>query len=505
MWVAASGVRFENIAVNGSLNLANARQCTVRNVSIIGAGNILATSNCWQCLFENIDLTQGSTSVAASASGGDYNIYKDFQFADGRGTFDILDTEQYPTLIGCKGDDTVSANVTYDLQGTRTTPVSMSACEGRFAATNEDFVITEVGRLVRQPEGLGTLEFDDDATRAATGPLALTGAAAAFDGATPQVIVDSVNERLIRAGDTMTGLLTMGANIVTDGTARSMGSIAGAATVRFDFGANILNVLGLATFQATATFDVDAIFKAAVLPYATAVQDLGSPTKRWNAVLYNLDVFNEVTTNLRPNVTGQDLGTAGSRWDLFAQQLDVGGTVDSSLEPTADGQDLGNVSEGWDLYARQVHYSAGQTIKIPISIYGPGAAVGGSSWTGISGAAASGGGIRGDTDEGQWHLPIFGLRDGDQIIAWNLMIYQTSAGGGATATGRLWRVDNGTDTLLSTATCLDNYGGPGWVSFGASGLSETITGFDSYYLRFEPDIVGSVIVFKHAEITVIRP
>ena len=243
-----------------------------------------------------------------------------------------------------------------------------------------------------------------------------------------------------------------------------------------------------------------------LIPDATATRDLGSPTRRWNAVLYDLDVSNDVSSNLKPNTPGQDLGIAGAnRWNLFAINIDVSGLVTGDVIPAVDGQDLGDGTKGWDVYAKTVHYSSTQTIKIPISIYGPGAAVGGSSWTGISGAASSGSGIRGNTLNGKWHLPIFGLRDGDQIVGWQLMIYQTSAGGGATVTGRLQRVDNGTDTQLSTATCLDNYGGSGWVSFGATGLSETITGFDSYFLELEPDVAGSVIVFKHAEIQVVRP
>jgi len=165
-----SGGRIENITIRGTLNTIRCHRYTFRNISIIGAASQLISSKNRECLFENIDMTQSASAGAAVlAEEGQDNTYKDMRFADGRGHFEIDHLENYPTLIGCRGDDTNPANDTYSLTGARTTEVAVVSCEGRFAATNIDSVVSNVGKLVRAPEGLGAIQFEDDNTMAGAG------------------------------------------------------------------------------------------------------------------------------------------------------------------------------------------------------------------------------------------------------------------------------------------------------------------------------------------------
>ena len=91
----------------------------------------------------------------------------------------------------------------------------MAACAGRVDGDVGN-VVTHVGKVITSVTGrsapAGAMQFQDENTllyQAGT-PLDLTAPSAAgaqFNGATPKIIVPSVNERLLRAGDAMTGEL----------------------------------------------------------------------------------------------------------------------------------------------------------------------------------------------------------------------------------------------------------------------------------------------------------
>jgi hypothetical protein len=310
--LAATGSRLENVTLLGTLSVRGCRQCSIRNITIKGASSLLNSTSNHGCIFDGVDMTAASSGgTGANIDDGQYNTYKGFRMADDRARFDLAHTELYPTLIDCKGDNTNPAADVYRFSGTRVDPVSMIGCEGRVDTTSEDFVITDVGKLLRVPEGLGTMKLEDDLTRAASGPLELTGAAAAFDGATPQVIVDSVNERVRAAGDSMSG------NLTTDGTTRTLGA-AGVAGNRFNAYANILDVLGAATLKDRTTLGQDllgSIANAGVARVAAAASVFAGVeyTLMWESVPAGQRGY-----RLYISATGSVIETVNAKWNNTA-------------------------------------------------------------------------------------------------------------------------------------------------------------------------------------------
>jgi len=243
--IVASNISLENIAILGNLTVDRCRQCVFRNISLISDTAVISSNLTYQSLFDNVDLTQAAASGSALvASNGEYNTYQGIRLSDTRGLIEIADSEQHPTLIACKGDESNSALAIYDLTGTRTTPAKVIGCEGRFAATNLDWIVSNIGSVVRSGEGLGAMRLEDDGTRAAggDGAISLTGVSGNFNGSSPGALTDSVNERIKAAGDTMSGNLVMGASIVTDGTKRTLGGSSGNDTDKFDIHADDIHI-----------------------------------------------------------------------------------------------------------------------------------------------------------------------------------------------------------------------------------------------------------------------
>lgn len=374
--LAATNVSIENVTILGDLTVTLARQCTVKNVALIGATALFTSSSNWQCIFDGIDLTQAaSAGSAALATDGEYNTYQGFRFSDTRGIFAITHTEDYPVLVGCRGDNTTPANTTYSFTGARTNSATILGCEGRFAATNLDFLSTDVGKIVRAPEGLGALSFEDDGTRASSGDLLLTGAAAAFDGATPQIIVDSVNERLKKAGDTMSGaltlsaLLTIAANVATNGATQDLGAITTDLT-RFNVFAKLLNVSGGATFSGRVS--LDDFIDTDANPLAASGQALGALARRWELFANAIDAVSLLLSGdaTPAAASGQALGSLANRWELFANAIDaasltLSGDVLSVLTPAAANQDFGTDAKGFRVHATEVVLTTTHELRLP--------------------------------------------------------------------------------------------------------------------------------------------
>jgi hypothetical protein len=161
----ATGGRIENVSIEGNLILVRCYQSIFKNISLIASTSVLSTTANYYCEFENFNLLEGTTANVVSVNGGDRNTYKDFRFSDIRGVFNIGVTEQNPTLIGCSGDDSNPASEVYNVATPRTTPLSMIACEGLVdpnTDANALFIVTNVGKVIRQPEGLGGISFEDD-------------------------------------------------------------------------------------------------------------------------------------------------------------------------------------------------------------------------------------------------------------------------------------------------------------------------------------------------------
>lgn len=94
-----------------------------------------------------------------------------------------------------------------------------------------------------------------------------------------------------------------------------------------------------------------------LLPDATASnRTLGNAGAKWDAVLETLGV-DLVSSNVVPTASGLDLGSAGSRWDVFAQAIDLTGNVTPAagtrwagdfIADTDATQDLGSAAVKWD-------------------------------------------------------------------------------------------------------------------------------------------------------------
>lgn len=208
----ASGIRLENLTILQTalsfitVGIFYAYRPMLRNIAIEGpTSNAIILQNCIEALVDGVDLTRVVNTDA------DTSMYLDIctgpmirgaKFADGKGRLHIEDTSQDVHLVGCSSDGANSTKVIYDILGTRTTPVFMSSCEGRVSGSPASlaFLITNVGRRIRQPEGGGQLEFEDDNTRASTivddGIKLSSVSQKEFNSVTKDVITGAVNERV---------------------------------------------------------------------------------------------------------------------------------------------------------------------------------------------------------------------------------------------------------------------------------------------------------------------
>lgn len=220
------GFRLENLTIltednpNHAVYLENCYQPVLRNLCVKGlaANAVIGIENCIEGLLDSIDAREANADAtnAIEVANGSGTTLRNISLADDKGLISIASTAQDIHLIGCKGDNTNPAKVVYSIAGGRSTPVYMSSCEGAVSG-DVGYLISNMGRRLRSVEGGGALELEDDNTRDAGGPaddgIKLSSAThKKFNGAgNGDVITDAVNERVLRAGDTMTGALVFAA------------------------------------------------------------------------------------------------------------------------------------------------------------------------------------------------------------------------------------------------------------------------------------------------------
>lgn len=298
--VYLSGNVIENVGFRGALTaneflfLTYQSGLMLRNVYFEGSatGEAVREFHCRHAIFEGLDFTNldlgGSDHRVLQLQEGDGNILRNVSFLDG-GYVDIEDDEDNLHIVGCHGDGSDAAKVVYNLTGTRSTPVFMIDCEGRVSGQIA-YLISNVGVRVRTPEGGGAMEFEDDNTRAGAisddAVKLSNGSNQELNGTTNNILIQNINQRLKADGDTMTGTLTMAANIVTNGSTRTIGASGSAATA-FNIYANTIHAYG----------DID--------PDATG-QDLGNAGARWDAYLAQLDVVGQAATGTVAQIAGHD-------------------------------------------------------------------------------------------------------------------------------------------------------------------------------------------------------
>lgn len=190
----------------------------VKLVGALGANEVgLRLSLCRETTVRNVDVL--SLAGAAGAYGirldnGHDNAVERALIGSASGSGLLVEiTEANPRLIDCGSSQTTPASIL--INAGRSSPVFMAGCTARVDG-DATRAVTPVGKVLSSVSGgaapAGALQFQDENTQLYQGgaPLELTApsaAGAAFNGATPKLIVPSVNERLLRAGDTMTGEL----------------------------------------------------------------------------------------------------------------------------------------------------------------------------------------------------------------------------------------------------------------------------------------------------------
>jgi len=223
----AAGARLENLTLLLQVSSVtpvgfySTYRSIIRNVRLEGptTGGILFEDS-YQPTIDGLDLsdvinTDANTSLYLVTSS--HALVRGVKLQDGKGRFRI-GQEAYDThVINCASDNSDATKVIYTVDAGRTSPVYMSNCEGRINGLDADlaYVITNVGKRMRLPEGGGALELEDDNTRASTivdDGIRLTSAThKESDGVSKDTITDAVNERVKVGGDTMTGPLVFAA------------------------------------------------------------------------------------------------------------------------------------------------------------------------------------------------------------------------------------------------------------------------------------------------------
>lgn len=229
-------------------------------------------------------------------------LLRNFRMRDGGPAIMVRATCVDPVLESIIGDGGDDAAQHVEIETGFAGRIHMVNVEGRISGGISELLLTRthVGRRIRMPEHNQSgddkaLEIEDANTRAAAGitddAIKLTSTThKEFNGATADVITQAVNERVLKAGDTMTGALNMENNI------------------NFSGGSNIRHTddSGCSIGESGSEFE-EGRFKDL---YATNFLNT-----------LDLAVNQDVTTNLIPAVAGQNLGAGGLGWDLFVNEL----------------------------------------------------------------------------------------------------------------------------------------------------------------------------------------
>ncbi|MBW2691029.1 MAG: hypothetical protein JRE57_00165 [Deltaproteobacteria bacterium] len=247
-----TGFRIENLCINAGVVATGAAdiirversfQMVLRNLAFVGSHtNVGGTpgapiafgTKSIMPLIEQIDFTQfnaptGHYAINFGEPSGfvESPMTRHCRLRDGGPKIMVGNGCTYPQFefIHADGSDPTATIIDVEIDGGRATPIYVVNVEGRIAGDEDDLAViqTNVGRRVRVPEIYDTtddsgLELEDGNTRASTivdKAIKLTSSThKEFDGVSKEVITDAVNERLLRAGDTMSGTLTMDANLI---------------------------------------------------------------------------------------------------------------------------------------------------------------------------------------------------------------------------------------------------------------------------------------------------
>jgi hypothetical protein len=252
-----SGNKIENIAFSAITSaprilIYKSWQAVVRDCSFFGektgtsSTQIIDMDEAYLPLLENLDFTKmegTGTQIAVHMEDCFRPTLRGLHCTLGEvDGIDIRITNDTPRIVDCTGIKLQNL-----AGGSRTTPVLLSgADDGLVAALDADTDIwTHVGSLLVAPFN-ERLAFQDKNTLAEQGPLALTAAGAinaALNGATPTTIVPSINERVKKTGDTMSGALTVQGLLTAqdraDIGANLLGSIANADVARITTGVSV--------------------------------------------------------------------------------------------------------------------------------------------------------------------------------------------------------------------------------------------------------------------------
>lgn len=231
-YLFAAGVKIENLTLRAALTgathfhltAAGLYQPSIRNLRIEGSmtggasGAAVYLNGCVAPVVENLDFRGLDCDAALYAfrlagnsehSRAGAAIIRGLRLVDGSGRIRIETSATEVVLQDCSGDGTDATKTLYSIAAGRATAVHMINCEGR-ATGDVAFLTTNVGKVVRSPEDFGAQAFEDDNTRAAASNavIYLTGDAPnqVFNGTTDDVITTAVNERVLKAGDTLEGV-----------------------------------------------------------------------------------------------------------------------------------------------------------------------------------------------------------------------------------------------------------------------------------------------------------
>jgi hypothetical protein len=219
-----------------------------------GAIDVAVFNGCRDSMIDDCSfgLTAGSQTSALRLLNGTHNTVRASRFApqfgmlkiDAGGTEDLN-----PVLIGNLSADGVSGvTAPYQISGVRTTKVVLIDNEGTLNGVDNAYA--KVSKHLNAKDD--ALVFHDAFTDAlgATG-LALTAAGggnASFNGATANTIVPSVNERVKKTGDTMSG------NLLVDADGHKLGD----STFRWDANVRTGVIDGAGDAAGTSSLEVKA-------------------------------------------------------------------------------------------------------------------------------------------------------------------------------------------------------------------------------------------------------
>jgi hypothetical protein len=182
-------------AASAGLRMSYCRESRASDVDVTGMSEV--TGAC------GISLDYGTDNVIERAVLGD---------ADGR-QLQVNATSLNPRILHCGSSFSDRARIQIDPRGSN--PAVVIGCIARVDGDVAN-VVTPVGKVLSSVIGrssaVGAMQFQDENTALyqAGVPLDLTAPSidgSRFNGATPTVVVPSVNERVLRAGDAMTGEL----------------------------------------------------------------------------------------------------------------------------------------------------------------------------------------------------------------------------------------------------------------------------------------------------------